>query len=98
MYLQNPYPPVPTLPVTNYHNVLFRAPERSNIPDHVMHIDALTGQKRTRLEFIERMYDGATALGAAKNAGGLGLSSNNIIGIMSDNCLVSALPTLLLVR
>ena len=56
-----------------------------------MHIDAVTGQKRTRSEFLERMYDGATALGAGRNIGGQGFTSNDMIGIMSDNCLVSVL-------
>lgn len=89
MYVRSPYPPLPEVPPTNYHNILFRGPQQSDMHEHVMHIDGLTGKKRTRSEFIERMYDGATALGAGKNAGGLGFSSKNMIGILSDNCLVS---------
>ena len=89
MYLRSPYPPLPVLPHTNYHNFLFRGSQQADIPEHVMHIDGITGQKRTRSEFVDRMYDGATALGAEKNAGGLGFSSRDMIGILSDNCLVS---------
>ena len=82
------YPPMPDVPATNYHTFLFGVPLQSDMPDHVMHIDGLTGQKRTRSEFLERMYDGATALGSRKITGGLGFSSNDMIGILSDNCLV----------
>lgn len=89
MYLKSPFPPVPPLPPTNYHNVVFQRPGQESIPDHIMQIDAVTGQKRTRAEFIERIYDGATALGASREAGGLGLTPNDMVGILSDNCLVS---------
>jgi len=89
MHLRSPYPPLPAVPATNYHNILFRGSEQLSFPDYVIHIDAATGQKRTRSEFIERMYDGATALGAEKNVGGLGFTSSSMVGIMSDNCLVS---------
>jgi len=89
MYLRSAYPPVSPIPPTNYHNLLFRGPGQANITDHVMQIDGVTGQKRNRYEFIERVHDGATALGASKEFGGLGLTSNHMIGIMSDNCLVS---------
>lgn len=53
-----------------------------------MYIDAITGQQRTRYEFVDRMYDIATALGADKSKGGLGLGKDHMVGILSDNCLV----------
>jgi hypothetical protein len=81
---------LPPFPPTNYHNLLFRGPDQENIRDHVMYIDAVTGQKRTRSEFVERVYDGATAIGAPKEAGGLAFTPNDMIGILSDNCLVSS--------
>jgi len=80
---------MPPVTPTNYHNVVFRGPEVVNMPDYVMYIDGITGQTRTRYEILERVYDGATALGAPKEAGGLGFTSNDIVAIMSDNCLVS---------
>lgn len=88
MYLRSPYPPLPELPLTNYHNVLFAGTQQSDTPDYVLHIDGITGETRTRSEFLERLYDGATALGAAKSVGGLGFTSNDVVGILSDNCLV----------
>ncbi|KAF8523329.1 hypothetical protein BU17DRAFT_43935 [Hysterangium stoloniferum] len=87
MYLHSPYPSIPPLPPTNYHNLLFRTPGQRALADHTMHIDAVTGQRRTRSGFIERVYDAATALGADKSRGGLGFGQGHMIGIMSDNCL-----------
>ncbi|KIJ53944.1 hypothetical protein M422DRAFT_153797 [Sphaerobolus stellatus SS14] len=87
MYIRSPYPPVPSYPPTNYHNVLFCTPEQKAIPDHVMFVDALSGFQRKRLEFIEWVYDAATALGADKTRGGLGLTSDNMVGIFADNCM-----------
>ena len=98
MYLCSAFPPVPPIPPTNYHNLIFHRPDQANIRDHVMQIDGITGQRRNRYEFIERVYDGATALGAPKEAGGLGFTSNDVIGIMSDNCLVSILVLPVLLR
>jgi hypothetical protein len=88
MYLRSMYPPIPSLPPTNYHNLVFRMPEQQAFADHVIHIDAVTGKQRTRYEFIERVYDAATAIGADRSFGGLGLGQDHMVGILSDNCLV----------
>ncbi|KAF8581026.1 acetyl-CoA synthetase-like protein [Ramaria rubella] len=87
MYLRSLYPPVPPLPSTNYLNVLMNQPDMPEVPDHDIFIDAITGQKRTRSEYMDRLFDAATALGAPPDKGGLGLTSKNIIGILSDNCI-----------
>ena len=91
MLHQSMYPPMPaTLPETNAHALLF-SPELVNSDrDYVVAIDALTGKQRTKQEFIERVYDGATALGTPESQGGLGIdgSKGEIIGIYSYNCLV----------
>ncbi|KAF8581025.1 acetyl-CoA synthetase-like protein [Ramaria rubella] len=87
MYLRSLYPPVPSIPSTNYHNVLFNPQGAEEVPDFVLYIDAVTGQKCTRSEFKERMYDAATSLGAPEAVGGLGLTSKDMVGILSDNCI-----------
>jgi len=87
MYLQSLYPPLPYISPTNYHNLLFCTPEQRALPDHVMYIDAMTGRERKRSEFVERLYDVATALGAKRSKGGLGLGNKDMVAILSDNCM-----------
>ncbi|KZS92177.1 amp dependent CoA ligase [Sistotremastrum niveocremeum HHB9708] len=89
MIINNFYGPFPKLPPTNVHNMIFRRPGAPEIPDHVSQIDGKTGEKRTRQEFLERVYDGATALGASVEDGGLGLSGEkgDMVGIVSYNSL-----------
>lgn len=91
MYLQSLYPPVPPTPDQNYHHALFSNPRQGDIPDYTLHIDGLTGRRRSRKEFDERMRDGATALAASLDEGGLALNgqSGDVVGIFSTNCLVS---------
>ncbi|KAF8887155.1 hypothetical protein BD779DRAFT_1786298 [Infundibulicybe gibba] len=73
MYIKSPYPDVPPFPATNCHDIFFNRPDQAEWPDYTVHIDPATGFRRTRREFIERIRDGATALGAPVSAGGLGL-------------------------
>ncbi|GJJ15935.1 hypothetical protein Clacol_010214 [Clathrus columnatus] len=87
MYIRSIYPDLPDIPKANYHNVLFRSPGAQALPDYVMYICAVTGRKLKRFEFIERVYNAATALGASKDKGGLGLDSKCMVGVLSDNCL-----------
>ncbi|KIJ27498.1 hypothetical protein M422DRAFT_190935, partial [Sphaerobolus stellatus SS14] len=87
MYIQSPFPPLPPLPETNCHNLLFRSPEALALEDYVMFIDAITGRKVRRYEFTERIYDSMTALGASRDKGGLGLGRDCMVGILSDNCI-----------
>ena len=87
MYLRSPFPPVSPLLPTNFHNLLF---SQKAAADYVIHIDAITGQKRTHSEFLTRVHDAATALSAPTEAGGLGFTPNDMVGILSDNCLVSS--------
>ncbi|KAF8523326.1 hypothetical protein BU17DRAFT_74985 [Hysterangium stoloniferum] len=95
MYLQSLYPPLPHLPPTNFHNLLFCTPEQRAFPDYVMYIDAITGRERKRSEFVERLYDAATGLGAERSKGGLGLGNKDMVGILSDNCMVWPLLSLI---
>ena len=56
------------------------------LQDHVMFIDGLTGFKRTRYEFIERVEIAATALSTSQ--GCLGLEPTDTVAVLSENCLV----------
>ncbi|EMD40241.1 hypothetical protein CERSUDRAFT_112434 [Gelatoporia subvermispora B] len=79
---------VPPLPPMNVHDLLFRRPDRVGIPDYPLHIDGKTGYTRTYYQFLERVYDGATALSALPPDGGLGLQpGKDMVGIYSHNCL-----------
>ncbi|EGN93819.1 hypothetical protein SERLA73DRAFT_144812, partial [Serpula lacrymans var. lacrymans S7.3] len=64
-------------------------PDQKDWPNYTAYINAATGQRRTIKEFVERIRDGATALGADSQQGGLGLHPDNgeIIGILSENCV-----------
>ena len=90
MYLKSPYPPVPPIPDENIHHYMFNTAASQGISDYTLHIDAISGRRRSWQEFRERVYDGATALGAPISQGGLGLSGENgdIVGIYSHNCMV----------
>lgn len=89
MPISSLYPVPPPIPDQNHHYGLsgLKTPET---PDYVLHIDGLTGLKRTRKEFDERVLLGLTALTAPTLKGGLGLngSAGDIVGVLSFNCLV----------
>ncbi|KZT39523.1 amp dependent CoA ligase [Sistotremastrum suecicum HHB10207 ss-3] len=89
MVINSPHGPLPDLPLANIHDTIFRRPGAPEIPDHVSQIDARIGEQRTRKEFIELIRDGATALGASIDDGGLGLRGDNghMVGILSFNSL-----------
>ncbi|THH31193.1 hypothetical protein EUX98_g3018 [Antrodiella citrinella] len=65
MYLKSLYPPVPPTPDVNFHELLWTSPLPIPKTDYILHIDALTGRKRTRNEFYEeyqftRIHDANT--------------------------------------
>ncbi|TCD62313.1 hypothetical protein EIP91_007080 [Steccherinum ochraceum] len=84
MHLKSLYPPVPATPDVNFHQLLWTSPLPIPVSDYVVHIDGVTGRKRTRNEFYEEVRDGATALGSS-----LGLSRENgdLVAIYSTNSL-----------
>jgi acyl-CoA synthetase (AMP-forming)/AMP-acid ligase II len=86
-------PPAPSLD-QNIHNIVFNKPGQEDWEDYTLYIDAQTGRKRTYYQFLDRVLDGATALGSPVEQGGLGLGlkgggvdSGEMIGILSENCL-----------
>ncbi|KZT73820.1 acetyl-CoA synthetase-like protein [Daedalea quercina L-15889] len=86
MPFKSPFPEVPPLPDQNVHDLFFnsaRLPEK----DYVLHVDGLTGEKRTRSEFVERVRVGASALCQPQPEGpGVG-GEGEIVGILSHNSL-----------
>ncbi|KAH9936272.1 uncharacterized protein B0H18DRAFT_1081932 [Fomitopsis serialis] len=95
MVFKSPFPEVPPLPDQNVHDFIFnsgRIPEK----DYVLHIDGLTGEKRTRSEFVERVRTAATALCQPHPRGpGIGHNSLDYI-VLVHSLLVLATPLALL--
>jgi hypothetical protein len=79
------FPPVPQLPPQNVTNLMLRRPDQDAWPDFTIHVDLVSGNTRKFSEYRHRVNLGATALAE------LGLSSerNDMVGIISDNCLAS---------
>ena len=91
MHLQSMYPAAPPASDGNAHHILFPTRDRPTWPDFTRFIDASTGKRYSDHEFLESVCDGATALGTPASEGGLGLRAEDgeIVGILSDNCVVS---------
>lgn len=91
--ITSPAGPLPPLPEVNFIYTLLHAPSppRPELPeDYVTHIDGITGEKRTRKEFVARVGAVGGAFLASKEQGGLALDpKKDVIGILSDNCIVS---------
>ncbi|TEB20120.1 acetyl-CoA synthetase-like protein [Coprinellus micaceus] len=102
------YPEPPTAPDLNAHYSLFKRPDQAQWPaDFTLHVDALTGEKRTYKEFLARVNDLATALGGPAADGCLGIGRpGEKIGIMMENssdyvslihaCLIITTPFVLI--
>jgi len=90
MYYKSLFPDLPKVPESNIHHFLFDRPDQQDWSDYTLFVNAATGQRRSFREFVERVCDGATALGADVTQGGLGLHPENeeLVGILSENCPV----------
>ena len=90
MYLKSIYPDLPNVPAQNVHNITFKRAEQKGWTNHTVHIDAVTGKKRSFREFYDRVVDGATALGSPLSENGLGLEGDNgeVVGILGENSMV----------
>ena len=91
MYLKSHYPDVPPQPNVNAHYFFFNRPDQTDWPNFTAHIDVETGEEVMYDDFLERIRDLATGLGAAVDQGGLGIRAENkeTIGIMGENSSVS---------
>jgi len=94
MYYKSMYPDLPDIPEGNVHHLLFNREVQRDWPDYTLYVNATTDERRTFRQFIERVRDGATALGSSIEQGGLGISheNNEIVAILSENCLVRFYP------
>jgi hypothetical protein len=94
MYYKSMYPDLPVIPEANVHHLLLNRADQRDWPDYTLYVNATTGEQRSFRQFIERVRDGATALGADVEQGGLGISPGNgeIVAILSENCLVRFYP------
>ncbi|KAG2123809.1 hypothetical protein DEU56DRAFT_828795 [Suillus clintonianus] len=88
MYYKSLYPDLPKVPESNAHHLIFNRPDQQEWPDYTLFVNVVTGKRRSFKEFVERVRDGATALGADVAQGGLGLRPENgdLVGILSENC------------
>ena len=88
------YPEPPAAPDLNAHYSFFKRPDQAQWPaDFTLHIDALTGEKRTYKEFLARVNDLASALGGPVDNGCLGLGRpGEKVGIMMENSSVRYAP------
>ena len=87
--LFDPIIPLSTPPI-NYYDWLLRRPELKEWSDFTLHIDGITGEERNARAVLERIEHAATALTMSTRDGGPGLvpGQRNVVGILSDNCLV----------
>ncbi|KAG0708430.1 hypothetical protein DFH29DRAFT_892469 [Suillus ampliporus] len=89
MYHKSMYPDIPVVPEANVHHLLLNRPEQQTWPDYTLYVNATTDKRWSFRQFVERVRDGATALGTVVEQGGLGISpaKGEIVGILSENCL-----------
>lgn len=94
-YIKSPRRPIPAVPAINYYDYLLRRPEIKSWPDYTLFVDATTGRRRRFRETLAHIEDCATALTLAADEGGLDMQpgSNEVVGILSENCLVGAAIT-----
>ncbi|KAG2362829.1 hypothetical protein BDR07DRAFT_1484313 [Suillus spraguei] len=101
MHHKSLFPDVPKVPESNVHHLVLNRPDQREWPNYTLFVNVTTGQRRSFKEFVERVRDGATALGADVTQGGLGLRPENgdLVGILSENCLdyVALLHSLLVI-
>jgi hypothetical protein len=92
MYHKSPFPEIEPYPEANYFHTLLGRPDQQEWPDYTLHIDVLTGIKRSFRQHLERVRYAANALGGEIEHGGLGLRGEDgeRVGILGDNSTVRA--------
>ena len=86
MVFQSLLPPIPDVSLPNAHHLILDRPDQAKWKDYDLHIDALTGKTRRWSEFKDRVKRGATALGDLVI---FPRERDEIVGILSENCIVS---------
>ena len=79
-------PPIPDPPFPNAHHLFLNRPDQAEWEDYDLHVDAPTGKVRKWYEFKDRVKRGATAFG---DPGLFPCEENEIVGVLSENCVVS---------
>ena len=79
-------PPIPDPPFPNAHHLFLNRPDQAEWEDYDLHVDAPTGKVRKWHEFKARVKRGATAFG---DPGLFPCEENEIVGVLSENCVVS---------
>jgi hypothetical protein len=92
MYLKSKFPQPPPVPNENAFYRTFGRPQDPQPADFLIHVDAITGKRRSYYELKQVIHDGNTALGSPESSGGLGLNAEarHMVGIYSHNCMVGA--------
>ena len=87
MVFQSLLPPIPDLPFPNAHYFFLNRPDQAEWKDYILHVDALTGKTRRWSDFKDRVKRAATAFG---NPNLFPRGEKEIVGILSENCVVSS--------
>ena len=90
MYIKSSFPDQAKVPDCNAYEALWNRHEQAGWPDDiVLHIEGISGRKRTYQEFRTRAVLAATALGSTISDGSLGFcEKGEMIAIISYNSLV----------
>lgn len=89
MLFQSLFPALQGVPELNVHEFIFNSFLKDGLVDYHYLVDADTGRPLSSHAFVERVRDGATALQAPA---GLGLlKDTDLVGIVSENCVVSTI-------
>jgi acyl-CoA synthetase (AMP-forming)/AMP-acid ligase II len=90
MYIKSSFPDQAKVPDCNAYEALWNRHEQAGWPDDlILHIEGISGRKRTYREFRTRAELAATALGSPATDGSLGFrETGEMIAIISHNSMV----------
>jgi hypothetical protein len=90
MYIKSSFPDQANVPDCNAYEALWNRHEQAGWPnDLILHIEGISGRKRTYQEFRTRTVLAATALGSPVSDGSLGFrETGEMVAIISHNSLV----------
>jgi hypothetical protein len=94
MYVKSSFPDQAKVPDCNAYEALWNRYEQAGWSDDlILHIEGISGRKRTYQEFRTRAVLAATALGSPISDGSLGFrETGEMVAIISYNSLVREVP------
>ena len=97
MYIKSSFPDQAEVPDCNAYEALWNRHEQAGWSDDlILHIEGISGRKRTYREFRTRAVLAATALASPISDGSLGFrEKGEMIAIISYNSLVREVPSAL---